>query len=114
MTIILLGIIIGLVVLLAWKTTGEDGEGEVCEADLESEDSKKGRLEKILELLQGSSASAQGFGETREVSNVEIRRALGVSERSVVRYMDELEKEGKVEQIGDTGRGVEYRLKRPL
>lgn len=51
------------------------------------------------------------FREKGHVSNAELREALGISERSAVRYMDELEKEGKVEQVGNTGRGVTYRLK---
>jgi hypothetical protein len=29
----------------------------------------------------------------------------------VVNYMDELEKEGKIVQIGTTGRGVTYKIK---
>jgi len=56
---------------------------------------------KILEL----------FAAKTELTNADIREALGVSAASAVRYMDELEKENKVEQIGDTGRGVAYRLK---
>ena len=39
------------------------------------------------------------------------KEILGFSERSVVRYMEELEKAGKVEQVGETGRNVIYRLK---
>ncbi|MEX0931844.1 MAG: HTH domain-containing protein [Candidatus Paceibacterota bacterium] len=49
--------------------------------------------------------------ERGSVSNEEIRSHLGVARRTVVKYMNELEKEGRVEQIGDAGRGVLYRLK---
>jgi len=45
------------------------------------------------------------------ISNSEIRKALGVSSRTAVRYLDELEKERKVEQVGKIGHGVIYRLK---
>ncbi len=49
--------------------------------------------------------------ERGELSNEEIRKHLGVSRRSAVRYLDDLEREGKVEQVGSSGRGVTYRLK---
>ncbi len=37
-----------------------------------------------------------------------IVQMLGIPESSVTRYMDELEKEGKVRQVGETGAGVRY------
>ncbi|MEK7124537.1 MAG: HTH domain-containing protein [Patescibacteria group bacterium] len=46
-----------------------------------------------------------------EAGNDEIKDRLGVSRRSVVRYLDELEKEEAIEQVGDVGRGVIYRAK---
>ncbi|MBI2064642.1 MAG: winged helix-turn-helix transcriptional regulator [Candidatus Yanofskybacteria bacterium] len=62
---------------------------------------KNTNREKVLALLRGKG----------ELSNSEIREALGVVRRSVARYMTELEKERKVEQVGKTGRGVIYRVK---
>lgn len=56
-------------------------------------------------------SSVKGEKSSGELSNADIRNALGIFERSVVRYMDELEHEGKAEQVGPTGRGVTYRLK---
>jgi hypothetical protein len=35
---------------------------------------------------------------------------LGIPESTVTRYFDELEKEGKIKQIGKTGRDVAYEL----
>lgn len=102
MTYILIFIIIVLAGLLVFRKTREPIIG-ICEVAMESDAKKKERLREILELLQGS--------ETGEISNAEIRQELGMSERSVVRYMDELEREGKVEQIGATGRSVIYRAK---
>jgi len=49
--------------------------------------------------------------EQDELSNSEVASFLGVSNRTVVKYMDELEEEKKVLQVGKTGRGVVYRLK---
>lgn len=62
---------------------------------------KRENKEKIPELLR----------ERGPLSNFDIREALGVSDRSIIRYMDELEREGKVEQVGTTGRSVTYRPK---
>jgi len=36
---------------------------------------------------------------------------LEISRATAFRYLEELEQEGKIEQIGVTGRGVEYKLK---
>jgi len=63
---------------------------------------KKQNLDKVLELLE----------EKGEMSNSDIHKILGVSKRTVVNYMDILEKENKVEQVGNTGRSVLYQLKK--
>lgn len=56
---------------------------------------------KILEFLR----------ESEKVVNNDIERLLGVSDATATRYLDELEKEQKVRQIGKTGQGVFYILK---
>jgi len=45
------------------------------------------------------------------LKNEEIAELADISSATVVRYMDELEKEGKVVQTGATGRNVVYRLR---
>ncbi len=74
----------------------------ICASALDQTVRKNANKEKALALIQ----------ERGEASNSDIREALGVSERTAVRYMDELEREGKAEQVGKTGRSVQYRLKR--
>lgn len=98
--IILIILGIAIVVILFSRKTREQVYG-ICATALDQTVRKNANKEKILTLL----------AERREASNSDIREALGVSERSAVRYMDELEREGKVEQVGNTGRGVTYRLK---
>lgn len=49
------------------------------------------------------------FEEKEEVANDEVQEKLGVSDATATRYLEELEKEGMVEQIGDRGRSVKYR-----
>lgn len=50
------------------------------------------------------------FESNKELTNEKIKQELGVTDRSTVRYMEELEKTGKVTQIGTTGRSVTYRM----
>lgn len=95
-------IIFGVVTiaLLLTKKTREQVVG-ICSTALDATVRKNANKEKITAFL----------AQKREASNAELREHLGVGDRSIIRYMDELEKEGKVEQVGNTGRGVTYRLK---
>ena len=71
----------------------------ICGFVLDQTVQKQDNKQKILDLLQGKG----------ELSNSDIRAVLAVSRRSAVKYTTELEKEGKIEQVGDIGRGVVYR-----
>lgn len=51
------------------------------------------------------------FEEKELISNDDVEMALGVSDATATRYLDELEKRGKIEQLGRVGRGVKYRVK---
>jgi len=100
-------VIIGIVLLMGVRPVrekvGQAGRGVVgiCQVALEQTMRKQTNKQKALALLENG----------RELGNEEIRESLGVSRQSVARYMNELEKEGKVEQVGESGRGVTYRLK---
>lgn len=91
---------IAIIVILLSRKTREQVAG-ICVAALDQTVRKNANKEKVVTLLV----------EKGELSNSDIREALGVSERTAVRYMDELEREGKVEQVGNAGRGVIYHLK---
>ncbi|OGZ29436.1 MAG: hypothetical protein A2931_01480 [Candidatus Niyogibacteria bacterium RIFCSPLOWO2_01_FULL_45_48] len=80
--------------------TGEEFVG-ICKSAVETASQKEARKESALALLR----------ERGELGNSEIRAMLGVASRTAVRYLDELEAEGKVEQIGKIGHSVTYRLK---
>lgn len=90
--IILIILGVAIITLLAFRRTREPIVG-ICAAALDQTVRKNGNKEKIAALLQ----------EKGQLSNAEFREAFGSSERSVVHYMDELEREGKVEQVGTTG-----------
>ena len=43
-----------------------------------------------------------------KISNNEVARMLRVTNMSAFRYLDLLEKQGKIKQVGKTGRSVFY------
>lgn len=43
-----------------------------------------------------------------KISNDEVEKLLHVSDATATRYLEVLEKEGKIKQVGKTGRGVTY------
>lgn len=47
--------------------------------------------------------------EKGSISNSDVEELLGVSDSTATRYLDELEKQGKLTQIGETGKHVIYR-----
>ncbi len=93
-----LGLVVGW--LLAGKERREAAAG-ICRAALGRAARKQEKKEKVVKLL----------AERGELANADIREALGVSARTVVRYLDELERENRVEQTGQTGQAVTYKLK---
>ena len=102
---------LGLVVLMMGlsakkeaKTNGTLAGSEfvgICTTALDRTVKKQGNLNKIIALFSGKP----------RLSNSEICKALGVSSRTAVRYMDALEKAQKVKQIGAIGQTVTYQLK---
>ena len=80
-------------------SAGEEFVG-ICRSAVETASQKEERKQKALAMFAGKP----------ELSNAEIRKALGVSSRTAVRYLDELEREGKLEQVGKIGHAVTYRL----
>jgi predicted HTH transcriptional regulator len=57
--------------------------------------------QKILEFVQANG----------KIQNNDVEKLVGVSDATAGRYLDELEKEGKLTQHGDIGQGVFYTLK---
>lgn len=62
------------------------------------QDRKRKKLEKILEAL-----TVKG-----KITNDEVEKLLHVSDATATRYLSALEKEGKIQQVGKTGKAVEY------
>lgn len=56
------------------------------------------KKEKILDL----------FKDKNKITNNDVEELLGVSDASATNYLQELEDEGKIRQVGKTGRSVYY------
>jgi len=78
--------------------TAEEIAG-ICSSALDQTVRKNDNKEKTLEFLR----------QKGQATNNEIRDHLGISARSAVRYLDELEAEGTVIQEGSTGKSVFYK-----
>jgi len=103
--LLMIGAVI-LIILFSRRRPFDFAQGKekimgICEVTMESVVKKNERKERIVDLLR----------ERGLLSNTELRAELGVSERSVVRYLDELEREGRAEQVGKTGQAVTYRAR---
>lgn len=46
-----------------------------------------------------------------KITNAEIEKLLGVLDATTIRYLDELEKEGLLKQVGKVGQAVYYEVK---
>jgi len=62
---------------------------------------KKEAKEKILKLLK----------EKKRITNDDVQNLVKVSDATATRYLDDLEKEGKILQQGKTGKHTFYRRK---
>ena len=66
------------------------------------QEKKKVKLDKIMEFLDAK----------RQITNKDIQKLLRTNARTALRYLDQLEQEQKIIQVGKTGRGVLY-IKKP-
>jgi len=70
---------------------------------------KKENKKKILEIFRNKNENNEE--QPQKITNNDVEKLLGVSDATATRYLDELEKEGKLKQVGKTGQGVFYILK---
>ena len=69
--------------------------------NLKRQQAKKEGKKKILKLLKDKTS----------ISKNDVERLLSVSDATATNYLQELENEGRIVQIGKTGRSVSYSLK---
>jgi len=92
--ILLFGIALGFLMTWFLRKNENDNQGIVKERLEQKEENRK----KILQYLQGK----------EKVTNDDIEKMLNVSHTTAFRYLEELEKEGIIKQVGEIGRGVYY------
>lgn len=76
----------------------QTGRDLLVKARATIQDRKRKKLDKILEAL-----NTKG-----KITNDEVEKLLHVSDATATRYLSALEKEGKIQQVGKTGKAVEY------
>jgi predicted HTH transcriptional regulator len=77
---------------------------------------KRTRAEQIAELNAIRDVERQAalerimalYDQRHELTNDDVQEALAISDATATRYLDELEREGRIKQVGETGRGVMY------
>ncbi len=67
----------------------------------EQEKQKQENLQKAREFIKGKD----------RISNNDIEKLLKISDATTIRYLDDLEKEGLIKQVGKTGQSVYYEVK---
>lgn len=76
----------------------KEGEGKNEPLIERQKREKEAHKTSMLELLKTNTP----------LTNDHIEQMLGISDATATRYLEELEKEGKVRQVGKTGAGVRY------
>ena len=88
------------------RTEKEREEEERCAAQSKGLEEYNQKLAERKEKLKAR--ILQLFDHAKEITNSDVGEALNIPSRSAVRYLEELEQEGKIRQVGDIGRGVRY------
>jgi len=77
----------------------------------EKEEKKEPLIEKQAREKEENKRKIMEFfnaAQNKRVANNDIEKLLGVSDATATRYLDELEREGRVRQVGKTGKYVYY------
>ncbi|MDP2705667.1 MAG: winged helix-turn-helix transcriptional regulator [bacterium] len=94
-----------LVAIMVWSLISDKGlkisPKERQKVLTEQAERHKTNIAKVLNMAQISD----------KITNNDIERTLGVSDSTATRYLQELEEQGKIEQVGTEGRAVFYRGK---
>jgi predicted HTH transcriptional regulator len=109
MDIFLAGVIVGIVgagmvyfAFFVWRKNGRKGKG-LKEMNEEQAREKKENVKKVLDYFSGR----------ERVSNNDIENLLGISDATAERYLQELEKQGRIKQVGEAGKYVYYQSTTP-
>lgn len=90
--------VVALVGLGTYQLLGKENKSTDVPVSKQTEEKEQNK-QAILDLM--------GSGN-QPLTNEHLRQMTGVSEATATRYFDELEKEGKIKQVGKTGAHVFY------
>jgi len=85
----------------------KEGEGFIAKQVEKKAENKQ----KILTFLQTNDPTSPRLHGARQIQNNDVEKLVGVSNATAERYLNELEKEGKLVQHGTIGPEVFYTLK---
>ena len=101
--------VLALVGLGLWQLFSPKRHSDILENVRMLTETKTGLIEKQAEeKRQHKDAILNLLNTQGRLTNNQIERMLGISDATATRYLDELEKEGKVRQVGKTGQSVYY------
>jgi len=86
-------------VIIALHEFAKRGNRSIRDATQARTEQKEENKETIMNLFNGR----------REITNDDVEFLLRVSDSTATNYLQELEDEGRIEQLGTTGRHVRYR-----
>lgn len=66
---------------------------------------KRKKLDKIMALFE---SNPENLPSGRRIANKDIQKLLRISDTTATRYLDILERENKIKQVGKTGKAVFY------
>jgi Fic family protein len=119
---LIIGVAIGFYVKgKTTKTLTLKSSDELADMRQESTDALKERTEerknKILDFMSTEAKHQKelqncSVADTKPgITSADIENLLGVKDDTARKYLNELEQEGQIEQVGTTGKGVYYKLK---
>lgn len=92
----------GILLLWRWKQSNQvkgTYNNNLNRWNIERDEEKAERKDRIMQI----------FVNRQETRNDEVQKLLGVSDATATNYLEELEREGKITQIGKIGHSVSYR-----
>lgn len=79
-------------------SAGRSGRDLLVKARATIQQRKQKKLEKVLEFLNAKD----------KITNDEVEKLLHVSDATATRYLSALEQQGKIKQVGKTGKSIVY------
>ena len=101
-------IIVGVVGVVVGSILGVKNKNGLLFGQMKRKEENKSKILGFLEQMQNE--RGQNAELTQKITNNDVEKLCGVSDATDTRYLDELEKEEKIKQIGTVGHAVYYRL----